>query len=70
MSVGASAECRIVRRRDPEKVRSDGWHELGIFAISVDDPKLTWPEREFIEQIGDRLYGKRRENGNGDGKGK
>ena len=46
-------------RRDPEQVKRDGWHEQGLLAVLVDDARLTWPEREFVEQLGTKLYGKR-----------
>jgi hypothetical protein len=47
------------RRRDPDQVKRDGWHEQGLLAVSVDDQRLTWPERKLVEQLGTRLYGKR-----------
>jgi hypothetical protein len=46
-------------RRPPEDVKRDGWREQGLLAVSVDDRRLSWPEREFIRQIGDKLYGNR-----------
>jgi hypothetical protein len=46
-------------RRDTEQVKRDGWHEQGMLAVSVDDTRLTWPERELVEQLGTKLYGKR-----------
>jgi hypothetical protein len=46
-------------RRAPEEVKRDGWREQGLLAVSVDDQRLSWPEREFIRQIGDKLYGNR-----------
>ena len=46
-------------RRDPEQVKRDGWREEGLLAVSVDDHRLTWPERELVEQLGSKLYGKR-----------
>jgi hypothetical protein len=46
-------------RRPPEDVKRDGWREQGLLAVSVDDQRLSWPEREFIQQIGDKLYGNR-----------
>ncbi len=46
-------------RRDPDRVKREGWHEQGLFAVLVDDQRLTWPERELVRQLGDRLYGKR-----------
>ena len=53
------------RRRSPEQVKRDGWHEQGLLAVSVDDDRLTWPERELVRQLGERLYGKREEERDG-----
>jgi len=50
-------------RRDPERVKRDGLHEQGLFAVMVDDPRLTWPERALVEQLGTKLYGKRPQGG-------
>jgi hypothetical protein len=46
-------------RRPPEDVKREGWREQGLLAVSVNDHRLSWPEREFIRQIGDKLYGSR-----------
>lgn len=46
-------------RRSVEQVKRDGWIEQATLVVSVDDQRLTWPEREFIRLLGDRLYGKR-----------
>ena len=45
-------------RRDPEQVKSEGWHEQHMLAVSLDDHRLTWPERELVRQLGEKLYGK------------
>ena len=29
-----------------------------MLAVSVDDYRLTWPERELVRQLGEKLYGK------------
>ncbi len=47
------------QRRSPDEVKRDGWREQGLLAVSVDDRRLTWPERELVEQLGTRLYGPR-----------
>jgi hypothetical protein len=47
------------QRRDPEQVKREGWHEQGLFAVRIDDQRLTWPQRELVEQLGTKLYGKR-----------
>jgi hypothetical protein len=46
-------------RRDPDQVKRDGWRDEGLLAVSVNDHRLTWPERELVEQLGSKLYGKR-----------
>jgi hypothetical protein len=46
-------------RRPPESVKRDGWLEQGLLAVSLDDQRLTWIERELVKQLGERLYGKR-----------
>ncbi|HHV67123.1 MAG TPA: hypothetical protein GXX48_05710, partial [Ochrobactrum intermedium] len=45
--------------RDPEQVKREGWQEQGILAVSADDDRLTWPERELVRQLGEKLYGPR-----------
>jgi len=47
------------RRRDPERVKLEGWQEQGILAVSADDQRLTWPERELVRQLGEKLYSPR-----------
>ena len=51
------------QRRDPERVKRDGWREQGVLAVNVNDPRLTWPERALVEQLGTKLYGKRPQGG-------
>jgi len=46
-------------RRDVDEVKRDGWRDQGLLAVSVDDHRLTWPERELVRQLGERLYGAR-----------
>ena len=46
-------------RRDPDRVKRDGWNEQGLLAIAIDDDRLTWPERELVRHLGEKLYGKR-----------
>ncbi len=44
------------QRRDPEQVKREGWQEQGLLAVAVDDHRLTWPERELVRQLGDKLF--------------
>jgi len=46
-------------RRAPDEVKRDGWREQGVLAVSADDQRLTWPERELVRQLGEKLYGRR-----------
>jgi hypothetical protein len=50
-------------RRSPEQVKREGWRDHGILALNPDDERLTWPERELLRQLGERLYGKRTTGG-------
>lgn len=45
------------RRRDADTVKREGWREQGVLVVSAEDPRLTWPERELVRQLGRRLYG-------------
>ncbi len=48
-------------RRSAEQVKRDGWREQGMLAVSVEDDRLTWPEKEGVRQLGEKLYSKLRE---------
>ena len=45
-------------RRTADEIKRDGWREEGLLAVRVDDQRLTWPERELVRQLGEKLYGK------------
>lgn len=49
-------------RRAPDDVKRDGWRDHGVLAVSVDDNRLSWPERELVRTLGEKLYGPRDEN--------
>lgn len=44
-------------RPSPESIKQEGWRAQGILVIEVHDARLTWPERELVRQLGERLYG-------------
>jgi hypothetical protein len=52
-------------RRSPDEVKREGWKEQGLLAVSIDDDRLTWPERELVQQLGEKLYGKREDLAHG-----
>ena len=41
---------------DAEKIKREGWNNDGILVVKVDDERLSWPEKELIKQIGDKIY--------------
>lgn len=45
-------------RRNIEQIKREGWREQGVLAVSVKDDRLSWPERELVRQLGEKLYGK------------
>lgn len=48
------------KRRPPDEIKRQGWREQGVLVVSDSDPRLSWPEREIVKQLGTRLYGNRK----------
>jgi hypothetical protein len=46
-------------RLDVEAEKRKGWREHGVLVVAQEDPRLSWPERELIRQLGTKLYGRR-----------
>ena len=44
-------------RRPPEDIKREGWQAQRVLVIEADDERLTWPERELVRQLGEKLYG-------------
>lgn len=42
---------------DPEQVKREGWREQEILVVSLNDERLDFFQREFVKQIGEKLYG-------------
>ena len=40
-------------------MKRDGWRDQGVLVVAIDDERLSWPEKELVTQLGDRLYGPR-----------
>ena len=45
------------KRPDPETLKREGWRSFATLVVSVSDKRLNWTEREFVKQLGERLYG-------------
>jgi hypothetical protein len=52
----------LPRRIDAEAEKRIGWRRHGILVVAEQDPRLSWPERELIRQLGVKLYGTRPED--------
>ena len=50
-------------RRPADEVKREGWRDQGILVVAAEDRRLTWPERELVRRLGERLYGRRSEPG-------
>ncbi len=42
-----------------DETKREGWREQGILVVAAEDGRLTWPERELVRRLGERLYGRR-----------
>ncbi len=47
-------------RRPPAHIKREGWQAQRVLVIEADDERLTWPERELVRQLGEKLYGDQR----------
>lgn len=43
---------------EAELVKQSAWREDKILVVRLDDERLDFVQREFVRQIGERLYGK------------
>jgi hypothetical protein len=42
---------------DYEAMKRNAFKDQGIVVIRLDDPRLTWDQREMVKQVGVKLYG-------------
>lgn len=50
----------IGRQVDYESLKRNGYRDQGIVVVRIDDPRLTDWDRQFLKNVGERLYGQRR----------
>ncbi len=64
MSAPQQPRCTLARLvaepMNKDAVKRDGWQKHQILVVSLDDERLGMIDREFVKQIGNRLYGKGR----------
>ena len=55
-----SLKCNLGRIQpkqiDAEKIKREAFNNDGILVVKVDDERLSWPEKELIKQIGNKIY--------------
>lgn len=49
----------IPETMDVEEIKRDGWNDHRILVVRADDARIGWIERQIIEQIGAKLYGRK-----------
>lgn len=63
MNAPQSPRCTLARfvptQMDVEDVKRDGWNNHRILVVSADDPRVGWIERQVIEKLAEKLYGRR-----------
>lgn len=47
----------IGRPMDTESIKRHAFENQGIVVAKVDDPRLSWVDREELKRIGSKLYG-------------
>ena len=50
----------IAEPMDKDAVKTEGWQKHQILVIALDDERLGMIDREFVRQIGEKLYGSKR----------
>ena len=53
----------VVNRPNAGAEKGAGRCPHGLLLVSEQDPRLSWPERELVRQLGMKLYGARPEDG-------
>ena len=63
MSIPQPPYCALGRLQSKgmnvDWVKARGWRKDGVFVVNLTDARLSWPERELVKQLGEKLYGKR-----------
>jgi len=50
----------IPETMDVEEIKRDGWNDHRILVVRADDARIGWIERQVITQIGEKLFGRRK----------
>lgn len=47
---------------DTDRIKREAWHDDGILVVNLEDDRLDMIQREFVKQIGEKLFGKKKGN--------
>lgn len=42
---------------DCESIKASGFKNAGILVVDLNDPRLSWVDREELKRVGSKLYG-------------
>jgi len=59
--LGSAAGQSPKNEDEMELMRRAAWRKQGVLNVSPSDIRLSWPEKEFVKQIAEKLYGKETE---------
>lgn len=45
---------------DTEELKHDAWSQHNILVVATDDPRINWIERQILQTIGERIFGRGR----------
>lgn len=54
-------QLRWPKSFDAESVKRNGFHDQGILVVDINDDRIGWVERQMLINVGEKLYGKRRQ---------
>ena len=43
---------------DTEELKHDAWNDHRLLVVSPDDPRINWIERQILQTIGNKLFGR------------
>lgn len=59
--LGTAAGQSPKNEDEMELMRRAAWRKQGVLNVAPSDSRLTWPEKELVKQIAEKLYGERKE---------
>lgn len=60
--LGRAAGASPKNEDEMELMRRAAWRKQGVLNVAPSDSRLTWPEKELVKQIAEKLYGERKES--------